>query len=502
MSLDKAKHIAYIKSLDEQKQFIEYWLSEHLRMNGVYWGACALFMMKAEDEFNKADLVKFILNCYDETNGGFGSYPRHDAHLLSTLSALQLLKMYDCLDVIDDKRPQILKFITNLQLPDGSFQGDRFGEVDTRFVYTAIQSLSILESLTPEIVDPAVDFIIQCQNFDGGFGLVPGSESHSAQIFTCLATLAIAGQLDKIKDRDLLEWWLSDRQLENGGLNGRPEKLEDVCYSWWVMSSLSILDRLDYIDGEKLRAFILECQDLEQGGISDRPGNQVDVYHTNFGMAGLSLLGYEDLVPIDPVYCMPYVILHGLEPHSISSTSLVKRLPKIFGILNFGHSELDPLVTTDDHGSLSPGMNTSLHEAHSVGNCSKMEASESKYDLYTPEAVVCELYEIWVDVNGSDANEPLNIKATGSDAPVSSSLLNLVNSFFNPSTIFRFGRWISPPSTTILCSDNSFSNCSSFVRRDGSILPLLLYTELKSIFPSTSNEASLFSAGGWIIELT
>jgi len=26
-------------------------------------------------------------------------------------------------------------------------------------------------------------------------------------------------------------WWLSERQLPNGGLNGRPEKLEDVSTS-------------------------------------------------------------------------------------------------------------------------------------------------------------------------------------------------------------------------------------------------------------------------------
>ncbi|KAG7771181.1 hypothetical protein KL931_000879 [Ogataea haglerorum] len=226
-SLDKSKHVAYIKSLDDQKQFLEYWLSEHLRMNGIYWGACALFLMRAENEFDKKTLVEFILNCYDTTYGGFGAFPKHDSHILSTLSALQLLKMYDSLDVINNKKSQILQFIKGLQLPDGSFQGDRFGEVDTRFVYTAIQSLSILESLSPDIVDPAVDFILRCQNFDGGFGLVPGSESHSAQIFTCLATLAIAGQVDKIEDREALEWWLSERQVENGGLNGRPEKLPD-----------------------------------------------------------------------------------------------------------------------------------------------------------------------------------------------------------------------------------------------------------------------------------
>jgi len=45
--------------------------------------------------------------------------------------------------------------------------------------------------------------------------------------FVCVAALAILDRLDVI-DVDTLAWWLCERQLPNGGLNGRPEKLEDV----------------------------------------------------------------------------------------------------------------------------------------------------------------------------------------------------------------------------------------------------------------------------------
>lgn len=75
----------------------------------------------------------------------------------------------------------------------------------------------------------------------------------------CVATLAILDRLDEV-DTDMLAWWLAERQLPNGGLNGRPEKLEDVCYSFWVLSSLSILNKLDWIDAEKLTLFILSAQ--------------------------------------------------------------------------------------------------------------------------------------------------------------------------------------------------------------------------------------------------
>jgi len=114
-------------------------------------------------------------------------------------------------------------------------------------------------------------------------------------------------------DDDLLGWWLSERQVKEGGLNGRPEKLPDVCYSWWVLSCLAILNKMDWIDKDKLIEWILSCQDEELGGISDKPGNWRDVYHTCFGVTGLSLLGYPGLKPVDPRYCMSVESIQRLE---------------------------------------------------------------------------------------------------------------------------------------------------------------------------------------------
>jgi len=158
--------------------------------------------------------------------------------------------------------------------------------------------------------DKAVEYMERCRNYDGGFGSSVGAESHSAQVFVCVAALAILDRLDVV-DVDTLAWWLSERQLPSGGLNGRPEKLEDVCYSFWVLSSLSILNKVSSINADKLTSFILSAQDPEGGGISDRPGNVVDVFHTHFGIAGLSILGYPNLIDLDPVYCMPASVIEA-----------------------------------------------------------------------------------------------------------------------------------------------------------------------------------------------
>ena len=41
----------------------------------------------------------------------------------------------------------------------------------------------ILQNKLHEInVDKAVQFVLSCMNFDGGFGSRPGSESHSGQV--------------------------------------------------------------------------------------------------------------------------------------------------------------------------------------------------------------------------------------------------------------------------------------------------------------------------------
>jgi geranylgeranyl transferase type-2 subunit beta len=117
--------------------------------------------------------------------------------------------------------------ILSLQQPSGVFAGDRFGEIDTRFLYCAINALSLLGKLDRLDKEKTVNYIIQCRNFDGGFGSIIGAESHSAQVFVCVAALAILDRLDVV-DENTLGWWLAERQLPSGGLNGRPEKLEDV----------------------------------------------------------------------------------------------------------------------------------------------------------------------------------------------------------------------------------------------------------------------------------
>jgi len=364
-----AQHTAYIAQLAEalaRETSYEGAVTEHLRMSGVYWSLTALHILMPPDRVDRlmgvvttpakqqpnssdeespppssstSSIIDWLWTCYNPDDGSFGGNTGHQGHLLYTLSALQILALADQLEEerLLQCKPRILQFIASLQQPDGSFVGDTQhsgggGEIDTRFTYCAFQSLALLGALDKSVVrvEDACNYIFACRNLDGGFGSCIGAESHAGQVFCCVGALAMAQQLDKLfaagdDGDDLLSWWLCERQCDSGGLNGRPEKQADVCYSWWNISALSILGKVDWINRDKLAQYILKCQDVEDGGIADRPEDMADVFHTFFGIGGLSLLGHlhqADLVlpeegisyrPIDPLYALPTDIVQKLK---------------------------------------------------------------------------------------------------------------------------------------------------------------------------------------------
>ncbi|KAJ1856718.1 Rab geranylgeranyltransferase [Coemansia sp. RSA 1822] len=303
------KHVEFIQNLDKKQDRLEYWMTEHLRVSGIYWGLVVLFLLRRPHALDHEQIISYVLSCQN-ADGGFGGHTNHDSHLLYTMSSVQILAMLNALDRVDGLR--VTKYVLSLQTksPMTTVCGDKWGEHDTRFAFIALAILSFFNTQDQLDVSGVVEYVRGAMNYDGGFGSKPGGESHAAQVYTSVAALALAGRLD-IVDRDRLSSWLAERQLPCGGLNGRPQKLEDVCYAWWVGSALDILQRRHWIQASKLASFVLSAQD-EKGGIADRPGDVADVYHTCFGIAGLALVRYPGLEEVDPVYCMPRSVVEQL----------------------------------------------------------------------------------------------------------------------------------------------------------------------------------------------
>lgn len=108
VSLVADNHVNYIQSLDTKKDDYNYWLTEHLRLNGVYWGLTALHLLGQPEALPRADTIDFVLSCQHES-GGFGAAPGHDAHMLSTVSAVQILVMLDAVDELEARGTGVAK---------------------------------------------------------------------------------------------------------------------------------------------------------------------------------------------------------------------------------------------------------------------------------------------------------------------------------------------------------------------------------------------------------
>jgi geranylgeranyl transferase type-2 subunit beta len=86
----------------QRKDELEYWLTEHLRLNGLYWGLTALHLLGHPDALPRSELLDFVFSCLHE-NGGFGAAPGHDAHMLYTVSGVQILATLDAFGELEER---------------------------------------------------------------------------------------------------------------------------------------------------------------------------------------------------------------------------------------------------------------------------------------------------------------------------------------------------------------------------------------------------------------
>ncbi|GFH29111.1 geranylgeranyl transferase type-2 subunit beta, partial [Haematococcus lacustris] len=100
------KHAEYIRSFSkiwENTDKIEFVATEHFWMSGMYWGLTAMSLLGKLEDMDEAAITSWVLSCQHEC-GGFGGSSRNDPHLLYTLSAVQILALYDKLHLVDAQR--------------------------------------------------------------------------------------------------------------------------------------------------------------------------------------------------------------------------------------------------------------------------------------------------------------------------------------------------------------------------------------------------------------
>jgi len=149
--------------------------------------------------------------------------------------------------------------------------------------------------LTPEIAANVAEFVLSCRGYDGGLSPRPNLESHGGYVHCGVGIMQMLGRLDDLNLNQLMRW-IAMRQSEfSGGLNGRPNKLVDSCYSWWIGTAARIIQKhlgIEPFWNERAMAtFLLQVVQSDKGGLAPRPPARRDPFHTMYGLAGLQLLG-------------------------------------------------------------------------------------------------------------------------------------------------------------------------------------------------------------------
>ncbi|KAL1217775.1 Geranylgeranyl transferase type-1 subunit beta [Cardamine amara subsp. amara] len=340
---EKDRHLLYLQMMYELLPY-HYQSQEINRLTLAHFIISGLHFLGARDRVDKDVVASWILSFQalprnivslkdGEFYGFFGSrssqFPRDEngdlthnsSNLASTYCALAILKVIGH-DLSTIESESLLISMKNLQQDDGSFMPVHTGgEMDLRFVYCAAAICYMLNNWSGMDKEMAKSYILNCQSYDGGFGLIPGSESHGGATYCAVASLRLMGFIgddllsnhsgSSIIDPSLLLNWCLQRQANDGGFQGRTNKPSDTCYAFWIGAVLKLIGGYTFIDKIALRKFLLNCQS-KYGGFSKFPGQLPDLYHSYYGYTAFSLLEEPGLSPLCPELGLPLLAVSGI----------------------------------------------------------------------------------------------------------------------------------------------------------------------------------------------
>lgn len=309
------QHESFLVNQANATDTLEYWMSEHLRLSGIYWGFSALALMRRKDQksacadfegvdiasplldtrmtaLSRRGLIDYIISCRDPKTGAFGGSPGHDPQLHQSLSAVQVLIILDALDEVlpttpspddDDAIPSNAPTDPDLPPPG----------------HPSALPLPALDDATwharcPRIPRNSprgrlVDYIVRLQRADGSFMADAWGEVDTRFVYCAISMLALLGALDAC-DVDSATAWMLRCQNWDGGFGVAPGSESHGAQVFCVVGALAITGGLPRVDRDRLAAWLAERQGPD-GGLNGRPEKKSDVCYSFWVVTCLRMLG-------------------------------------------------------------------------------------------------------------------------------------------------------------------------------------------------------------------
>ncbi|KAH0794573.1 Prenyltransferase and squalene oxidase repeat family protein [Histomonas meleagridis] len=278
------------------------------------------------------------LRSHIDIDGDFSGMYYDNSHLVTNYGvtmAIALIGTEEAYELVD--RQKTYDVLLSLKLPNGSFRTTKGMESDIRSTFTALLIAYSYNILTPELIEGVEEFILSCKNFDGGFSPCPNYESHGGYLHCGVGAMKILGKLDKLNLPAIIRW-ITDRQVTfSGGFQGRPNKLVDSCYSWWVGTAARIIaDHLGiepFWNESAMTDYVTMSAQSIFGGFLDHRPSTTDPFHTMYGFAGLCVCGLRsigegeervDLPEVDTMLCCPKDLVEKMHKYFYSKPFVPK----------------------------------------------------------------------------------------------------------------------------------------------------------------------------------
>lgn len=416
--LFRTSHLEFLEqaleSLPHQLTFLDTnrsWL--------IFWITNSLSILDHPISSSQRQRAIDSLFSFQTSNGGFGGGPGQLPHLAQTYAAI--LALTSLLAQADEStiqstwsrlhRIELYQWILTLKQTDGSFLMQADGESDLRSSYCALVIATLLNFLTPELVQGVSDYVLSCQTYEGGLAsrsqllsssspfetLIlnpPLGESHGGYNSCGLLSLFLASSPSQPHpstpglDYESAWRWLSLMQaqpIEGGGFKGRTNKLVDGCYTWWCGASFAVLEALIQIDDHPSSkilkhqrpstsydrislqeyALLISQEDPSlpdaEGGLRDKPFTPTDVYHTHAILSGLTSaqnlqsFSLQQVSNLDQAFGLSASLLLGLQGLREDPQAASQRMKRIYTrTLAWITSEAERLVVGQAQNLLRP----------------------------------------------------------------------------------------------------------------------------------------------------
>jgi geranylgeranyl transferase type-2 subunit beta len=163
-------------------------------------------------------------------------------------------------------------------------------------LYWGISALNLLNKLSAYNKKDTINFIIKCQNENGGFGGSIGHDSHMTSTHYAILILLQYNELDRINIDKVAEY-IKSLQQEDGSFKADYMGETDTRFSYCAVAVLKLISRHS-INLKLATQYILSCQNFD-GGFGGIPGAESHAAYTFCCVAFLSVTNQINLINRD-----------------------------------------------------------------------------------------------------------------------------------------------------------------------------------------------------------